>query len=164
MQFGPEWMRPKTQANSNTASNTSRSGTREPESPPTAVSALASSQGPGSGSGRGGGNSNGNGPSPTSASNNHNINNNTTTYSALVTPAAPPTTGTGNGPRDASKPFCYTREDMLRIYTDGGGPAPLGLEFERWEGVVREAPELPMALVPMSDVDKKVCVHIDCND
>jgi hypothetical protein len=45
---------------------------------------------------------------------------------------------------------------MLRIYREGGGRGPLGLEVERWDGIVRDAPADPMALKPMTDADKKV--------
>ena len=74
------------------------------------------------------------------------------TYSALVTPAAaPPPEG-----RDVAHPFRYSKEEMLRIYREGGGRGGLGLEVERWEGVVREDAAVPIALCEMSDAEKKV--------
>ncbi|KAJ7456540.1 hypothetical protein FB451DRAFT_1276327 [Mycena latifolia] len=51
-------------------------------------------------------------------------------YSALVSPAPPPPTEK----RDDTHPFRYSRDEMLKIYRDGGGKGGLGLEVERWEG------------------------------
>lgn len=81
----------------------------------------------------------------------------TSTYSALVAP-------TSNLPTqrpDASNPFRYPKEEMLRIYKEGGGRGGLGLEVERWEGIVREVGCEPVGLKEMSESEKKVrvCVH-----
>ncbi|KAH9850659.1 hypothetical protein C2E23DRAFT_929799 [Lenzites betulinus] len=74
------------------------------------------------------------------------------TYSALVTPATnPPPEG-----RDVAHPFRYSKEEMLRIYKEGGGRGGLGLEVERWEGIVREPGYDPVGLKDMSDAEKKV--------
>ena len=74
------------------------------------------------------------------------------TYSALVTPAShPPQEG-----RDDAHPFRYSKEEMLRIYKEGGGRGGLGLEVERWEGIVREVGYDPIGLKDMSDAEKKV--------
>ena len=74
------------------------------------------------------------------------------TYSALVTPASiPPPEG-----RDDAHPFRYSKEEMLRIYKEGGGRGGLGLEVERWEGIVRELGADPVSLKGMSDAEKKV--------
>lgn len=87
----------------------------------------------------------------------------TSTYSALVTP-------TSNLPperRDVSNPFRYSKEEILRIYKEGGGRGSLGLEVERWEGIVREVGYEPVGLKEMSESEKKVraCVHcVDGND
>ena len=45
---------------------------------------------------------------------------------------------------------------MLRIYKEGGGRGGLGLEVERWEGIVREVGYDPVGLKEMSDAEKKV--------
>jgi hypothetical protein len=45
---------------------------------------------------------------------------------------------------------------MLRIFREGGGKGPLGLEVERWEGVVRDMPQDPVTAKPMTEGDKKV--------
>lgn len=74
------------------------------------------------------------------------------TYSALVSPAPPPQPER----RDEVHPFRYSKEDLLRIYKEGGGKGGLGLEVERWEGVVREAGSEPVGLRDMSDSEKKV--------
>ncbi|KAH9927459.1 uncharacterized protein BXZ73DRAFT_90731 [Epithele typhae] len=74
------------------------------------------------------------------------------TYSALVTPAtAPPQEG-----RDVAHPFRYSKEEMLRIYKEGGGRGGLGLEVERWEGIVREVGYEPAGLKEMGDAEKKL--------
>ncbi|KAI0825237.1 hypothetical protein BC628DRAFT_1320734 [Trametes gibbosa] len=74
------------------------------------------------------------------------------TYSALVTPAThPPPEG-----RDVAHPFRYSKEEMLRIYKEGGGRGGLGLEVERWEGIVRELGYDPVGLKDMSDAEKKL--------
>lgn len=116
MQFGPEWMRPKTQ--------TSRSSTRESSPPP-----MGS-------------------PAPPGGS----------TYSALLTPSVPAPTER----LDGANPFKYSRDELLRIYQEGGGKGSLGLEVERWEGVVREVSNDPVALKEISEADKKVHLSHSC--
>lgn len=76
-------------------------------------------------------------------------------YSALVAPAthAPPEKP------DLSNPFRYSKEDMIRIYKEGGGKGGLGLEVERWEGIVRELGSDPIALKEMSEAEKKVRIQ-----
>jgi len=73
------------------------------------------------------------------------------TYSALVTPVAQEL-----DKRDESRPFRYTKEEMLRIYKEGGGRGGLNLEVERWEGIVRDVSNEPTGLREMSEVEKKV--------
>ena len=77
----------------------------------------------------------------------------TSTYSALVSPAVV----SQPEKRDEAHPFRYSKEDLLKIYKDGGGKGGLGLEVERWEGVVREVGSEPIALREMSEAEKKVC-------
>ncbi|TRM62398.1 hypothetical protein BD626DRAFT_499090 [Schizophyllum amplum] len=72
-------------------------------------------------------------------------------YSALVSPAVP----VQADQRDDSHPFRYSKDDLLRIYQEGGGKTGLGLEVERWEGVVREDGAVPIALCEMSEAEKK---------
>lgn len=75
------------------------------------------------------------------------------TYSALVSPAHPTH---HPGIQDEVHPFRYSKEELLKIYKDGGGKAGLGLEVERWDGVVREHGSDPIALRDMSEAEKKV--------
>jgi PERQ amino acid-rich with GYF domain-containing protein len=49
---------------------------------------------------------------------------------------------------------------MLRIYREGGGKGGLGLEVERWEGVVREVGSDPIGAREMSEGEKKVCAKL----
>jgi PERQ amino acid-rich with GYF domain-containing protein len=74
------------------------------------------------------------------------------TYSALVSPALTVQVEK----RDEAHPFRYSKEELLRIYGEGGGRGGLGLEVERWEGVVREVGSEPVALREMSEAEKKV--------
>ena len=76
------------------------------------------------------------------------------TYSALVSPAPPQPEE-----RDESRPFRYSKEELLRIYKEGGGRGGLGLEVERWEGVVREVTSEPIGLRDLSEAEKKVSVY-----
>ncbi|KAF7320163.1 GYF domain-containing protein [Mycena kentingensis (nom. inval.)] len=73
-------------------------------------------------------------------------------YSSLVSPV--PTTPADK--KDDSQPFRYTREEMLKIYRDGGGKGALGLEVERHEGIVRESNSEPVGLKEMGDQEKKL--------
>ena len=73
-------------------------------------------------------------------------------YSALVTPIlqAPPEK------RDLAHPFRYSKEDLIRIYKEGGGKGGLGLEVERWDGIVRELGADPISLKEIGEAEKKV--------
>ncbi|EPQ61120.1 hypothetical protein GLOTRDRAFT_113569 [Gloeophyllum trabeum ATCC 11539] len=73
-------------------------------------------------------------------------------YSSLVTPAPQPP----EEKRESSNPFKYSKEDMLRIYKEGGGRGGLGLEVERWEGIVREVGSEPAALKEWTEAEKKL--------
>ncbi|OBZ78994.1 hypothetical protein A0H81_00307 [Grifola frondosa] len=73
-------------------------------------------------------------------------------YSALVTPASAPSPDK----RDDTHPFRYTKEEMLRIYKEGGGRGGLGLEVERWDGIVREVGYDPVGLKDMGEAEKKM--------
>jgi PERQ amino acid-rich with GYF domain-containing protein len=80
------------------------------------------------------------------------------TYSALVSPAvvAQPVE------RDEAHPFRYSKDELLRIFKEGGGRGGLGLEVERWDGVVREVGSEPVGLREMSDGEKKVGTYHHC--
>lgn len=73
-------------------------------------------------------------------------------YSAHVAPNLQP----APDKHDLSRPFRFSKEDLLRIYKEGGGKGGLGLEVERWEGIVREVGSDPVGLKDMSDGEKKV--------
>ncbi|KAH7914466.1 hypothetical protein BJ138DRAFT_1143807 [Hygrophoropsis aurantiaca] len=74
------------------------------------------------------------------------------TYSALVAPAPPET-----DKHDDSRPFRYSKEELLRIYREGGGRSNgLPLEMERWEGIVHEPGTEPTALREMGEAEKKL--------
>ncbi|KAL4068250.1 hypothetical protein V8B97DRAFT_876507 [Scleroderma yunnanense] len=73
------------------------------------------------------------------------------TYSSLVTSAVQE-----QEKHDESRPFRYTKEEMLRIYKEGGGKGGLGLEVERWEGIVREVGSEPASLREMDETEKKL--------
>ena len=73
-------------------------------------------------------------------------------YSALLTPSPNNT----QEPSDSANPFLYSKEDLLKIYKDGGGRRGLGLDVERWEGVVREVGSEPMSLKDWTEGERKV--------
>ncbi|KAI0047672.1 hypothetical protein FA95DRAFT_1558882 [Auriscalpium vulgare] len=73
-------------------------------------------------------------------------------YSALV--AAAPSTAQEKS--DVVNPFKYSKEELLRIYKEGGGRGGLGLEVERWEGVVREVGSEPVGMKEWSDAERKL--------
>ncbi|KAF6766497.1 hypothetical protein DFP72DRAFT_866688 [Ephemerocybe angulata] len=87
-------------------------------------------------------------PSPPPASN---LQSATSTYSALV--SAIPTSQ--NEKQDEGHPFRYTKEELLRIYKDSP-KGSLGLEVERWDGVVREIGSDPVGLKDMGEGEKKL--------
>ena len=73
-------------------------------------------------------------------------------YSALLAPSPNNTQES----LDPANPFLYSKEDLLKIYKDGGGRGGLGLEVERWEGVVRELGSEPISLKEWTDGQRKV--------
>ena len=80
------------------------------------------------------------------------VNLSNSTYSALVssTPSA-----LFEKP-DEAHPFRYSKDELLKIYQESAGKGGLGLEVERWEGVVREIGGEPVALREMTDTERKV--------
>lgn len=91
-------------------------------------------------------------PPPSPPPHTSNSQSNASTYSALVSPMPPAETEK----HDETHPFRYSKEEMLRIFKEGGGKGGLGLEVERWEGVVRENGSEPVGLREMSEGEKKV--------
>lgn len=73
-------------------------------------------------------------------------------YSALLAPSPNNT----QEPSDPANPFLYSKEDLLKIYKDGGGRGGLGLEVERWEGVVREVGSEPISLKEWTEGQRKL--------
>ena len=71
------------------------------------------------------------------------------TYSSLVSPMP-------SEKRDDPNPFRYSKEEILRIHKEGSNKGVLGLEVERWEGVVREVAAEPVGLREMGEAEKKV--------
>ena len=83
-------------------------------------------------------------------------------------PSPPPANGThpgvglttllsGNSTKDdGTHPFRYSKEELVRIYQEGGGKGPLGQDVERWEGVVRSVGADPITMREMSEAEKKV--------
>ena len=57
---------------------------------------------------------------------------------------------------DIVHPFRYSKDELLKIYKEGGGRGGLGLEVERWEGVVREVGSEPIAMKEWTDAERKV--------
>ncbi|VDC01957.1 unnamed protein product [Peniophora sp. CBMAI 1063] len=73
-------------------------------------------------------------------------------------PSPPQTPGTpaekaGEAPLNA---YAYSKDEMLRIYKEGGGRGGLGLEVERWEGVVRQVGSEPAALKEPTEAERKL--------
>jgi len=83
-------------------------------------------------------------------------------------PSPPPANGThpgvglttlvsGNSAKDdGTHPFRYSKEELVRIYQEGGGKGLLGQDVERWEGVVRSVGADPITLREMTEAEKKV--------
>ncbi|KAH9994407.1 hypothetical protein BJV77DRAFT_994542 [Russula vinacea] len=79
-------------------------------------------------------------------------------YSALLTPSL-----NTQEPSDSANPFLYSKEDLLKIYKDGGGRGGLGLEVERWEGVVREVGSEPVSLKEWTEGERKLFTSSSIN-
>lgn len=74
-------------------------------------------------------------------------------YSSFVTSNASEHDKDSSGP-----PFKYSKEEMLQVWTDGGGRGALGVEVELWDGVVKELAGDPIGLKEFSELEKKVRV------
>jgi PERQ amino acid-rich with GYF domain-containing protein len=91
---------------------------------------------------------------------------NTKPYSSILQPSPSislhsPALGTDD--HDQINPFKYSKEQMLKVWRDGidgmSGPGAgftLGLEVERWPGVVRDLPDEPVGVRKMTPEEKRV--------
>ncbi|KAG8874897.1 hypothetical protein FRB97_005557 [Tulasnella sp. 331] len=57
---------------------------------------------------------------------------------------------------DSSNPFRYSKEQMLAVWKNGGGHGELGLEVERWPGIVTEDAGEPLGLTELTPDEKKL--------
>lgn len=73
-------------------------------------------------------------------------------YSSLLTSSPPPQIRS----EDENYPFRYSKEQLLRVWRDGGGRGGLGLEVERWPGIVREVGGEPLGMKEMTPEERKV--------
>jgi hypothetical protein len=130
LHFGPEWMRKPTRA-APTSPNPTAVATNT--TPPQTTPFV-----------------NGNGPAPVPPLGSH------SSYSALLSGTTPPP----DTQPDDTLPFRYSKEQMLAVWKNGGGQGELGLEVERWQGIVREIADEPMGLKEFSSEEKKVRLSI----
>ncbi|EUC61709.1 GYF domain protein [Rhizoctonia solani AG-3 Rhs1AP] len=78
---------------------------------------------------------------------------NVSSYSSLLTSASPPPQIKSE---DENYPFRYSKEQLLRVWKDGGGRGGLGLEVERWPGIVREVGGEPQGAKEMTPEERKI--------
>ncbi|CAE7226276.1 unnamed protein product [Rhizoctonia solani] len=78
---------------------------------------------------------------------------NVSSYSSLLTSASPPPQIKSE---DENYPFRYSKEQLLRVWKDGGGRGGLGLEVERWPGIVREVGGEPQGVKEMTPDERKI--------
>ncbi|KAJ1309612.1 hypothetical protein OPQ81_006384 [Rhizoctonia solani] len=78
---------------------------------------------------------------------------NVSSYSSLLTSASPPPQIKSE---DENYPFRYSKEQLLRVWKEGGGRGGLGLEVERWPGIVREVGGEPQGLKEMTPEERKI--------
>jgi PERQ amino acid-rich with GYF domain-containing protein len=81
-------------------------------------------------------------------------------YSSLLTSASPPPQIKSE---DENYPFRYSKDQLLRVWKDGGGRGGLGLEVERWPGIVREVGGEPQGVKEMTPDERKVCLFTYCS-
>ncbi|CCO27735.1 hypothetical protein BN14_01722 [Rhizoctonia solani AG-1 IB] len=77
---------------------------------------------------------------------------NVSSYSSLLTSASPPPQIKSE---DENYPFRYSKDQLLRVWKDGGGRGGLGLEVERWPGIVREVGGEPQGVKEMTPDERK---------
>ncbi|KAH7341032.1 hypothetical protein B0J17DRAFT_342813 [Rhizoctonia solani] len=78
---------------------------------------------------------------------------NVSSYSSLLTSASPPPQIKSE---DENYPFRYSKEQLLRVWKEGGGRGGLGLEVERWPGIVREVGGEPQGVKEMTPEERKI--------
>ncbi|CUA68164.1 GYF domain-containing protein mpd2 [Schizosaccharomyces pombe 972h-] [Rhizoctonia solani] len=78
---------------------------------------------------------------------------NVSSYSSLLTSASPPPQIKSE---DENYPFRYSKEQLLRVWKDGRGRGGLGLEVERWPGIVREVGGEPQGVKEMTPEERKL--------
>ncbi|KAG8747641.1 hypothetical protein FRC10_000184 [Ceratobasidium sp. 414] len=78
---------------------------------------------------------------------------NVSSYSSLLTSTSPPPEIKSE---DESYPFRYSKDQMIRVWKDGGGRGGLGLEVERWPGIVREVGGEPVGVRDMTQEERKL--------
>ncbi|CAE6421115.1 unnamed protein product [Rhizoctonia solani] len=78
---------------------------------------------------------------------------NVSSYSSLLTSASPPPQIKSE---DENYPFRYSKDQLLRVWKDGGGRGGLGLEVERWPGIVREVGGEPQGMKEMTPDERKL--------
>ncbi|CAE6516837.1 unnamed protein product [Rhizoctonia solani] len=78
---------------------------------------------------------------------------NVSSYSSLLTSASPPPQIKSE---DENYPFRYSKDQLLRVWKDGGGRGGLGLEVERWPGIVREVGGEPQGVKEMTPEERKI--------
>ncbi|GAB1517879.1 kinesin-like protein [Rhizoctonia solani] len=78
---------------------------------------------------------------------------NVSSYSSLLTSASPPPQIKSE---DENYPFRYSKDQLLRVWKDGGGRGGLGLEVERWPGIVREVGGEPQGVKEMTPDERKL--------
>lgn len=133
LHFGPEWMRKPKPAPASPGPNGNASNplTTTPNS----------NYGPGPVNG-----------TPTISPNSSNTGQTHSSYSSLLaSPMQPP-----EPVSDSTNPFRYSKEQMLAVWKNGGGHGELGLEVERWPGIVTEETGEPLGLTDLSPEEKKV--------
>ncbi|KDN34611.1 hypothetical protein RSAG8_12310, partial [Rhizoctonia solani AG-8 WAC10335] len=78
---------------------------------------------------------------------------NVSSYSSLLTSASPPPQIKSE---DENYPFRYSKEQLLRVWKDGGGRGGIGLEVERWPGIVKEVGGEPQGVKEMTPEERKI--------
>ncbi|KAG9003484.1 hypothetical protein FRB93_011110 [Tulasnella sp. JGI-2019a] len=132
LHFGPEWMRKPKPAPVSPGPN---GNTSNPLS-----TASNSNYGPGPVNG-----------TPTST-NSSNTGQTPSSYSSLLASPMQPQEPVS----DSTNPFRYSKEQMLAVWKNGGGHGELGLEVERWPGIVTEEAGEPLGLTDLSPEEKKL--------
>lgn len=78
----------------------------------------------------------------------------TIAYSSLLAPAS--TSQAPSISQSPPEPFRYQREDIVSIWRRGKGSWSLGIEVERYEGVVQDTEGMPCCARDLNDTEAKV--------